>query len=40
VPFLVGCHSRASFGRVAASEFVEEARLLVQYGQPVPPAAL
>src|SRR5262249_28188786 len=36
VPFFVGCQSRATFGPVTASEFVEEIRRVAQKGQPKP----
>jgi hypothetical protein len=35
-PFFVGCHSRANFGYSAANEFVREAHLPAQNGQPRP----
>jgi hypothetical protein len=36
LPFLVGCHSRARYGKRAASELVTEAFFPPQNGQPVP----
>jgi hypothetical protein len=35
-PFLEGCHSAASFGKSAASEFVASAACPAQKGQPFP----